>query len=236
MIKITENLDKAKFEMLKAHVVNVLSAPEKWVATKDRSRMVTHWGRKWEFKCKSDTEYFYVESIFDAVDWLYEDLIADDEEEKWKLRFTTRVEPKIVRDILESLSEYSEILTDMSDTAWGLYRENGNEIHLGENSAYIAGADLFDQMRENLENDLKEQSTEKKDRIQESQAKSDIGQSVLTQTIEEAKREGEYDALREVNGFCAVKLAFETSSDAQLAYLYVQKHIEELKTKIEDNQ
>ncbi len=35
MIKITENLDKAKFEMLKAHVVNVLSVPEKWVATKD---------------------------------------------------------------------------------------------------------------------------------------------------------------------------------------------------------
>lgn len=29
MIKITENLDKAKFKMLKAHVVNVLSVPEK---------------------------------------------------------------------------------------------------------------------------------------------------------------------------------------------------------------
>lgn len=71
MIKITENLDKAKFEMLKAHVVNVLSAPEKWVATKDRSRMVTHWGRKWEFECESDTECFTTESIFDAVDWLY---------------------------------------------------------------------------------------------------------------------------------------------------------------------
>lgn len=67
MIKITENLDKAKFEMLKAHVVNVLSAPEKWVATKDRSRMVTHWGRKWEFECESDTECFTTESIFDAV-------------------------------------------------------------------------------------------------------------------------------------------------------------------------
>ena len=156
MIKITENLDKAKFEMLKAHVVNVLSAPEKWVATKDRSRMVTHWGRKWKFECKSDTEHFYVESIFDAVDWLYEDLIADDEEEKWKLRFTTRVEPKIVRDILESLSEYSEILTGMSDTAWKLYRENGNEIHLGETNAYADGANKFFQMQENLEKELKE--------------------------------------------------------------------------------
>lgn len=156
MIKITENLDKAKFEMLKAHVVNVLSVPEKWVATKDRSRMVTHWGRKWEFECESDTECFTTESIFDAVDWLYEDLIADDEEEKWKLRFTTRVEPKIVRDILESLSEYSEILTNMSDTAWGLYRENGNEIHLGETNAYTDGANKFSQMQENLEKELKE--------------------------------------------------------------------------------
>lgn len=156
MIKITENLDKAKFEMLKAHVVNVLSVPEKWVATKDQSRMVTHWGRKWEFECDSDTECFTTESIFDAVDWLYEDLIADDEEEKWKLRFTTRVEPKIVRDILESLSEYSEILTGMSDTAWSLYRENGNEIHLGETNAYADGANKFFQMQENLEKELKE--------------------------------------------------------------------------------
>lgn len=34
MIKITENLDKAKFEMLKAHVVNVLSVPEKMGSNK----------------------------------------------------------------------------------------------------------------------------------------------------------------------------------------------------------
>ena len=229
-------MTKQEIEIIKAKAITTLATSLNRVELKDSHKTVTRCEHKWKFKCKSDTEHFYVESIFDAVDWLYENLIADDEEEEWKLRFTTRVEPEIVRDILDSLSEYNEILTGMSDTAWSLYRENGNEIHLGENSAYIAGADLFDQMRENLENDLKEQSTEKKDRIQESQAKSDIGQSVLTQTIEEAKREGKYDALREVNNFCAVKLAFETSSDAQLAYLNVQEHIGELKTEIEDNQ
>ena len=44
----------------------------------------------------------------------------------------------------------------MSDTAWELYRENGNEIHLGESKAFGTGADLFDQMQEGLENELKE--------------------------------------------------------------------------------
>ena len=57
---------------------------------------------------------------------------------------------------MESLSEYSEILTGMSDTAWKLYRENGNEIHLGETNAYADGANKFFQMQENLEKELKE--------------------------------------------------------------------------------
>lgn len=149
-------MTKQELEIVKARAIEALVTSPNKVEVEDSHKTVTRHDRKWKFECKSDTEHFYVESIFDAVDWLYEDLIADDEEEKWKLRFTTRVEPKIVRDILESLSEYSEILTGMSDTAWKLYRENGNEIHLGENNAYAAGADLFFQMQENLEKELKE--------------------------------------------------------------------------------
>lgn len=149
-------MTKQELEIVKARAIEALVTSPNKVEVEDSHKTVTRYDRKWKFECKSDTEHFYVESIFDAVDWLYEDLIADDEEEKWKLRFTTRVEPKIVRDILESLSEYSEILTGMSDTAWKLYRENGNEIHLGENNAYAAGADLFFQMQENLEKELKE--------------------------------------------------------------------------------
>lgn len=149
-------MTKQELEIVKARAIEALVTSPNKVEVEDSHKTVTRYDRKWKFECKSDTEHFYVESIFDAVDWLYEDLIADDEEEKWKLRFTTRVEPKIVRDILESLSEYSEILTGMSDTAWKLYRENGNEIHLGENNAYAAGADLFFQMQESLEKELKE--------------------------------------------------------------------------------
>lgn len=149
-------MTKQEIEIIKAKAIEILSAPERWVGLKDNSKMVTHWGDKWEFECESDTECFKTESIFDAVDWLYENLIADDEEEEWKLRFTTRVEPEIVRDILDSLSEYNEILTGMSDTAWSLYRENGNEIHLGETNAYADGANKFFQMQENLEKELKE--------------------------------------------------------------------------------
>lgn len=149
-------MTKQEIEITKARAITALATSPERVELEDSHKTATRHDRKWKFECKSDTEHFYVESIFDAVDWLYEDLIADDEEEKWKLRFTTRVEPKIVRDILESLSEYSEILTGMSDTAWSLYRENGNEIHLGETNAYADGANKFFQMQENLEKELKE--------------------------------------------------------------------------------
>ena len=149
-------MTKQELEFIKARAITALATSPNQVEVEDSHKTATRHDRKWKFECKSDTEHFYVESIFDAVDWLYEDLIADDEEEKWKLRFTTRVEPKIVRDILESLSEYSEILTGMSDTAWSLYRENGNEIHLGETNAYADGANKFFQMQENLEKELKE--------------------------------------------------------------------------------
>lgn len=150
-------MTKQELEFIKARAITALATSPNQVEVEDSHKTATRHDREWKFECKSDTEHFYVESIFDAVDWLYEDLIADDEEEKWKLRFTTRVEPKIVRDILESLSEYSEILTGMSDTAWSLYRENGNEIHLGETNAYADGANKFFQMQENLEKELKEE-------------------------------------------------------------------------------
>jgi hypothetical protein len=149
-------MTKQELEFIKARAITALATSPNQVEVEDSHKTATRPDRKWKFECRSDTEHFYVESIFDAVDWLYEDLIADDEEEKWKLRFTTRVEPKIVRNILESLSEYSEILTGMSDTAWSLYRENGNEIHLGETNAYADGANKFFQMQENLEKELKE--------------------------------------------------------------------------------
>lgn len=151
MIKITENLDKAKFEMLKAHVVNVLSVPEKWVATKDRSRMVTHWGRKWEFECESDTECFTTESIFDAVDWLYaeQDPYKEESKPEPEVKFSAEVNVQVTdeyieklkreakREILEHLQAHLDVMTQQS---WELYIdegvEQGNDMHLGEQRAF----------------------------------------------------------------------------------------------------
>lgn len=111
MIKITENLDKAKFEMLKAHVVNVLSVPEKWVATKDRSRMVTHWGRKWEFECESDTECFTTESIFDAVDWLYaeQDPYKEESKPELEVKFSAEVSVQVTDEYIEEAKREAQI-------------------------------------------------------------------------------------------------------------------------------
>lgn len=151
MIKITENLDKAKFEMLKAHVVNVLSVPEKWVATKDRSRMVTHWGRKWEFECESDTECFTTESIFDAVGWLYaeQDPYKEESKPESEVKFTTEASVQVTdeyiekakreakREILEHLQAHLDVMAQQS---WELYIdegvEQGNDMHLGEQRAF----------------------------------------------------------------------------------------------------
>lgn len=151
MIKITENLDKAKFEMLKAHVVNVLSAPEKWVATKDRSRMVTHWGRKWEFECESDTECFTTESIFDVVDWLYaeQDPYKEESKPELEVKFSAEVSVQVTdeyiekakreakREILEHLQAHLDVMAQQS---WELYIdegvEQGNDMHLGEQRAF----------------------------------------------------------------------------------------------------
>ena len=111
MIKITENLDKAKFEMLKAHVVNVLSVPEKWVATKDRSRMVTHWGRKWEFEYESDTECFTTESIFDAVDWLYaeQDPYKEESKPELEVKFSAEVSVQVTDEYIEEAKREAQI-------------------------------------------------------------------------------------------------------------------------------
>lgn len=149
-------MTKQELVTVKAKAIEILSTPERWVGLKDNTRMVTHWGHKWEFECESNTEFFTTESIFEAVDWLYKGLKSDGGESKVEDKPEPKVEPKVIRDILEDLSEYSEILTGMSDTAWELYRENGNEIHLGESKAFGTGADLFDQMQENLEKELKE--------------------------------------------------------------------------------
>ena len=72
-------MNKTELERLKAQVINLLSQPEKWVATEDESRMVTHWNHEWKFECESDTECFTTESIFEAVDWLYADMEEDPE-------------------------------------------------------------------------------------------------------------------------------------------------------------
>ncbi len=151
MVKITENLDKAKFEMLKAHVVNVLSAPEKWVATKDQSRMVTHWGRKWEFECESDTECFTTESIFDAVDWLYTEQDPYREESKPEpevefsaeasVQITDEYIEKVKREAKEEVLEHLQTCLDKrTKYALELYINDGttycNDMHLGELKAF----------------------------------------------------------------------------------------------------
>lgn len=155
MIKITENLDKAKFEMLKAHVVNVLSVPEKWVATKDRSRMVTHWGRKWEFECESDTECFTTESIFDAVDWLYaeQDPYKEESKPESKVKFSAEVNVQVTDEYIEEAKREAqvEMLHRIKTYSLSVSFENAKNLNKTGNCFYDGKIEAYKDINEMCE-------------------------------------------------------------------------------------
>lgn len=155
MIKITENLDKAKFEMLKAHVVDVLSVPEKWVATKDRSRMVTHWGRKWEFECESDTECFTTESIFDAVDWLYaeQDPYKEESKPESEVKFSAKVSVDITDEYIGKAKREAqvEMLHRIKTYSLSVSFENAKNLNKTGNCFYDGKIEAYKDINEMCE-------------------------------------------------------------------------------------
>ena len=61
-------MTKQEIEIIKARAIEALATSPNKVELEDSHKTVTRHDRKWKFECKSDTEHFYVESIFDAVD------------------------------------------------------------------------------------------------------------------------------------------------------------------------
>lgn len=104
---------KKELAMKKKHAIKILLNPKSWIATEDKSRMVTRWTYEEEFECESDTECFTTEDLSEAVNWLYAEQDPYRKESKPNLDETYKLEAKDD----EEQSKLAEIMTEATREA-----------------------------------------------------------------------------------------------------------------------
>lgn len=145
-------MTKQELDELKLLTINDLIPLGIALERRGQWKSIRHWeSDKWKFECVSDTEYFKTESIFEAVDWFYDDLKPDEEESKpeSEVKFTTEAKPEITREDIEEakrevkgdLLEYLQTCFDkMAQQSLELYINDGvtycNDMYLGELKAF----------------------------------------------------------------------------------------------------
>lgn len=92
---------KKELAMKKKHAIKILLNPKSWIATEDKSRMVTRWRYEEEFECESDTECFTTEDLSEAVNWLYAEQDPYKEESKPEVEFTAEAKTEITEEDIE---------------------------------------------------------------------------------------------------------------------------------------
>lgn len=145
-------MTKQELDELKLLTINDLIPLGIALERRGQWKSIRHWeSDKWKFECVSDTEYFKTESVFEAVDWFYDDLKPDEEKSKpeSKVKFSAEVNVQVTdeyiekakreakREILEHLQAHLDV---MAQRSWELYIdegvEQGNDMHLGEQRAF----------------------------------------------------------------------------------------------------
>ena len=142
---------KKELAMKKKHTIKILLNPKSWIATEDKSRMVTRWGYEEEFECESDTECFTTKDLSEAVNWLYaeQDPYKEESKPESEVKFSAKVSVQVTdeyieqakreakKEILEHLQAHLDVMAQQS---WELYIdegvEQGNDMHLGEQRAF----------------------------------------------------------------------------------------------------
>ena len=104
---------KKELAMKKKHAIKILLNPKSWIATEEKSRMVTRWTYEEEFECESDTECFTTEDLSEAVNWLYAEQDPYRKESKPNLDETYKLEAKDD----EEQSKLAEIMTEATREA-----------------------------------------------------------------------------------------------------------------------
>lgn len=105
-------MTKQELDELKLLTINDLIPLGIALERRGQWKSIRHWeSDKWKFECVSDTEYFKTESIFEAVDWFYDDLKPDEEESKpeSEVKFTTEAKPEITREDIEEAKREAQI-------------------------------------------------------------------------------------------------------------------------------
>ena len=100
---------KKELAMKKKHAIKILLNPKSWIATENKSRMVTRWTHEEEFECESDTECFTTEDLSEAVNWLYAEQDPYREESKPEVEFTAEAKTEITREDIEEAKREAQI-------------------------------------------------------------------------------------------------------------------------------
>ena len=97
-------MTKQELDELKLLTINDLIPLGIALERRGQWKSIRHWeSDKWKFECVSDTEYFKTESVFEAVDWFYDDLKPDEEKSKpeSKVKFSAEVNVQVTDEYIE---------------------------------------------------------------------------------------------------------------------------------------
>lgn len=105
-------MTKQELDELKLLTINDLIPLGIALERRGQWKSIRHWeSDKWKFECVSDTEYFKTESVFEAVDWFYDDLKPDEEKSKPELevKFSAEVSVQVTDEYIEKAKREAQI-------------------------------------------------------------------------------------------------------------------------------
>ena len=105
-------MTKQELDELKLLTINDLIPLGIALERRGQWKSIRHWeSDKWKFECVSDTEYFKTESIFEAVDWFYDDLKPDEKESKSEseVKFSAKARVDITDEYIDKAKREAQI-------------------------------------------------------------------------------------------------------------------------------
>ena len=102
---------KKELAMKKKHAIKILLNPKSWIATENKSRMVTRWTHEEEFECESDTECFTTEDLSEAVNWLYaeQDPYREESKPESEVEFSAEASVQVTDEYIERVKREAQV-------------------------------------------------------------------------------------------------------------------------------
>lgn len=144
---------KKELAMKKKHAIKILLNPKSWIATENKSRMVTRWTHEEEFECESDTECFTTEDLSEAVNWLYAEQDPYREESKPEVEFTAEAKTEITEEDIEKAKKEAqvEMLNRIKTYSFSVSFENAKNLNKTGNCFYDGKIEAYKDINEMCE-------------------------------------------------------------------------------------